>query len=254
MFFSTHEMYGYRLQATDGEFGRVTDIYFDDAEWGVRYLVADTGRWLPGQKVLISPVAVGPPDGSQEAIPVNLTKSEIELGPSIGEHEPVSRQHEHKLMEYFGWPAYWGGLGPYPAAGVLSTQEPPADHMSSEGARRDKEQVKTDAHLRSAREVEGYRIQASDGEIGHMERFVVDTEDWYIKFLVVDTRNWLPGRKVLLAPDWCSGIDWIERLAEVHLTQEQIRNSPEYEGNEPIDPHLVDRLYEYYREWSMAKA
>jgi hypothetical protein len=136
---------------------------------------------------------------------------------------------------------------------VLSTQQRPADRIPSEGARRDKEQVETDANLRSAREVEGYRVKASDGEIGHVERFVVDTDDWNIKFLVVDTRNWLPGRKVLLAPHWCSGIDWIERLADIDLTQEQIRNSPEYEEHEPIDPQLVDRLYKYYRDWSMAK-
>ena len=45
-----------------GLIGEVDDLYFDDEDWAIRYLVVDTGGWLSGRKVLISPVAIGHPD------------------------------------------------------------------------------------------------------------------------------------------------------------------------------------------------
>ena len=53
------DLRGYRIRATDGLIGTVDDFYFDDQDWGIRYLVVDTGCWLSGRKVLISPAAIG---------------------------------------------------------------------------------------------------------------------------------------------------------------------------------------------------
>jgi hypothetical protein len=54
---SIKQLYGDKLGASDGEIGHVKDFYFDDQSWVVRYLVADTGNWLSGRQVLISPHA-----------------------------------------------------------------------------------------------------------------------------------------------------------------------------------------------------
>ena len=43
---NTKELYGNKLAALDGDIGHVKDFYFDDKNWVVRYLVADTGSWL----------------------------------------------------------------------------------------------------------------------------------------------------------------------------------------------------------------
>jgi len=48
------EMLGYAIRATEGEIGQVHDLYFDDQAWTVRYVVADTGNWLSGRRVLLS--------------------------------------------------------------------------------------------------------------------------------------------------------------------------------------------------------
>jgi hypothetical protein len=55
---SSKDIEGCAIGANDGQIGYVTDLYFDDQAWIVRYLVVATGSWLAGRKVLISPVAI----------------------------------------------------------------------------------------------------------------------------------------------------------------------------------------------------
>jgi len=57
------ELPGLTIRATNGEIGTVKEFYFDDETWAIRYLVVDTGGWLGGRLVLISPMSViGEPD------------------------------------------------------------------------------------------------------------------------------------------------------------------------------------------------
>jgi len=76
--------------------------------------------------------------------------------------------------------------------------------------------------------VSGHDIQAVDGEIGHVEDFIIDDETWTIRYLVVDTRNWWPGKKVLVSPQWIKSVSWDELKVFVNLTREAIQQSPEY--------------------------
>ena len=55
-------------------------------------------------------------------------------------------------------------------------------------------------NLRSIDAVVGYHIAATDGEIGHIEDFLVDDGDWRLRYMTVDTKNWFPGQRVLLSP------------------------------------------------------
>ena len=105
------------------------------------------------------------------------------------------------------------------------------------------------SNLRSAREVEGYHIQASDGEFGHVDDFLVDEADWTIRYLIVDTRNWLPGKKVLTPPENIDRITWDERKVYYDVTQEKIKNSPEYIEGEPVRREYEEELRDYFG-WS----
>lgn len=197
---SSKDLRGYTLHATDGDIGTVADFYFDDARWTVRYLVADTGGWLSGRQVLISPLALGAADWQERRLHTTLTREQVEHSPGSDTDQPVSRQHESELARYYRWPYYWGaaeawGGYTYPyelmaatAAAEADRQEPPAEEEHG------------DPHLQSVREVTGYRIGARDGAIGHVEDFIVDDQSWAIRYLVVDTRDWLPGKRVLIAP------------------------------------------------------
>ncbi|WP_446011429.1 PRC-barrel domain-containing protein [Candidatus Electrothrix sp.] len=239
---SVKEIHNYVLQAEDGEIGRCKDLLFDDRFWTIRYMVADTGKWLPGRKVLLSPISLGEPDWSSRVFPIRLTKKRIEEAPGLDKDAPVSRQHEILWTQYYGWPYYWGG-GPY-AWGAVTYPGVLYDQILPEN--KTTEVDSGDDHLRSVHEVTGYHIQATDDEVGHVEDFIVDDETWIIRYMVVDTRNWLPGKKVLVPPTWIDSVDWTDNKVSVALTREQVKDSPEYDPSTVVNREYEVRLYDFY--------
>lgn len=239
---SLKDLKGYVLNAQDGEIGKCSDFLFDDQKWTIRYIVADTMKWLPGRKVLISPISVGDADGVTRRLNVGLTKDQIKSAPPLDADAPVSRQYEIALNKYYDWAHYWGG------SAVWGTHHHPRMLIN----RPDDEQLVPEvsdgnSHLRSAREVTGYRIQATDSEIGHVEDFIVDEETWTTRYLVVDTKNWIPAsKKVLVAPDWVEQVDWRRSRVLMDLSREQIESSPAYDPSLPVNRELEVRLYDFY--------
>jgi hypothetical protein len=235
----------FTIQATDGELGTVEDIYFDDETWAIRYLIADTGGWLGGRQVLISPISVVQTDWEAKRLDVALTKHQVEHSPNIDTHQPVSRQHEASYVGYYGYPYYWGG--PYlwgEAAYPKALATPPAVSKKAMAERIQRES--TDSHLRSAEAVTGYNIEASDGEIGHVDGFIVDDEAWAIRYIEVATRNWWPGKKVLVSPAWIERVSWTDSKVYVGLTRVVIRDGPEYIESKPITREYEHRLHSHY--------
>ncbi len=112
------DLRGYAIRSTDGVIGEVDDLYFDDEDWAIRYLVVDTGGWLPGRKVLVSPVAVGHPDWMARVLPVSITKAQVEQSPDIDTQRPVSRQYEAAYFGYYGYPVLLGRRRPVGHDGV----------------------------------------------------------------------------------------------------------------------------------------
>jgi len=102
------------------------------------------------------------------------------------------------------------------------------------------------ALLRSTREVMGYYLEAMDGQIGHVEDFVIDTAPWHLRYLVVDTRNWWPGKKVLVAPTWVRQVQWDTQQVTVELSRDAIKNSPEFDPTAPLERAYEACLYEHY--------
>jgi hypothetical protein len=223
---------GYKLDSLDGEIGGVKEFYFDDQHWAIRYLVADTGNWLMGRQVLISPYALGVVSTEGHSISINLTNKQIEESPSLDSDKPVSRQFEEAYYGYYGWPAYWDGpylWGSYPY--IVRDREKWARLARGEKA--------WDPHLRSTHDVDGHNIQATDGEVGHVEDFIVDDRTWAIRYLIIDTRNWWPGKKVLVSPRWIERVSWSESKVFVDLSRGTIKQSPEY-----TEESLLTRDYE----------
>jgi len=229
-----------KLKALDGEFGKVSDFYFDDQHWTIRYLVADTGGWITGKQVLISPYALGEAFKKEHLIGVNLTRKQIEDSPSLDSDKPVSRQFEADYSHYYGWPNYWAGSGIwgiYPT--VMSDPGPWVEpDPTLEEAR--------DTHLRSTKEVSRYHLHATDGEIGHVDDFIVDDETWAIRYLVVSTHNWWPGKKVLVSPKWIERVSWEEAEVFVNLTREAIKAAPEYTEESFVERDYEVTLYGHY--------
>jgi hypothetical protein len=238
---------GFTIRARDGEIGTLDQFYFDDESWAIRYLVVNAGDWLSGRLVLVSPLALRQAEWQSKRLDVALTKRQIENSPPIDTHQPVSRQHEALYLGYYGYPYYWGGpylwgLASYPAG--LTVDREAVTEGEVLRARAGKESP--DSHLRSTDEVTGYHIEASDGEIGHVEDFLVDDETWAIRYLEVDTRNWWPGKKVLVSPQWIDNVSWPDSKVYVDLSRETIKNGPEYIESIPVTREFEKRLYDHY--------
>jgi len=248
------------IDATDGAIGNVKDVYFDGDAWAIRYSVVDGGSWLSSRKVLISPVAAGKPDWSRMQLPVSLTREQVKNSPDIDTDTPVSLQHETDHLDYYRYPHYWGGMGLWGSGGypyMLVPGDPgygPADATRAEAdgvqARTEARQRQTesdkDPHLRSCKAVAGYHIEASDGEIGHVQGLLVDEESWAIRYLVVSTSNWWLGHDVLVASQWIQGVNWAQQTVAVDLTGDALKQAPWYDPDLPLAREMEIAIYKHY--------
>jgi len=237
---------GYTLAATDGAIGEVEDCYLDYVHWTVRYFAVDTGGWLSGRRVLITPMAVRSVDQGGERVIVDLTREQVEHSPDTDTHRPVSRQHELSLLQHYGFPTYWYGPDAWGPAMIPALAAPAPEGVMDEVMARSEQDNLEDSHLHSTNDTLGHGIQARDGAIGHVDDFLLDELSWTMRWLVVDTRNWIPGKHVLVAPEWVESVDWTERAVRMGLTRDQIRSAPPYDRNRPIDRDYEHRLFAHY--------
>jgi sporulation protein YlmC with PRC-barrel domain len=217
------ELLGKTLVAKDGEMGHAEDFYFDDKNWVIRYLVANTGSWLTGRLVLISPHAFGTFDRLEQQMHVALTKLQIEESPSIDTYLPVSRQFEIEYYQYYGWPAYWTGdamwgIGSYPFV-IPPTKEEIS--ILKKFHRTD------DKHLRSTNAVIGYDIETTDGPVGTVTDLKLDDRSWVISHLVVETGSWLEGKEILIPVSKVEQINYEESMINISLTRNDLLQTEE---------------------------
>jgi len=239
MLINTKKIKGYKLNGKDGEIGKVEEFYFDDHHWTIRYLVANTGNWLADRNVLISPYALNSVNTEEEIINIDLTKKQIEDSPSLNSDKLVSRQFEETYYGYYGWPVYWDGP-------LIWGYYPNIVHDREKRRKFNKEEKGWDPNLRSTYDVSGHHIHALDGEIGHVEDFIIDDDTWEIRYLVVDTKNWLPGKKVLISPRWIERVSWPESAVFVNLSLEKIKESPEFTEESLLTREYETKLHGHY--------
>ena len=225
---SIKQLYGNQLGATDGEIGHVKDFYFDDLNWAVRYVVADTGNWLTGRQVLLSPHAFGGSLSAGKVMLVNLTRKQVADSPAIETHKPVSRQYEEEYHRYYGWPYYWEGDGLWGGTRGFPILEVPYDFFPRKPAAGDPNAKVTDEHLRSTQAVCGYHLQATDGIFGHVCDFLMDDQSWAINQLVIKTGHRFTGKEVQVPASQVERISYKESTVFVKLTKDTVEKSPEY--------------------------
>jgi hypothetical protein len=218
---SARELMRYRVKALDGKLGKAHDFYFEDESWAIRYLLLNVGRWLLGERVLVPPERLGQPDTKSHCLPVLMTKSEVEQCASSETAQPVSHQMQHKVSARYGGTHAQGG-GPMASLhGVMSSEavaladieDPPPQHGPG---------------LRSVQEVLGYQIEALDGPIGVAEDFLIDDDEWVIRYILVNTKTWKPGRQVLIPPSWVQAIVWSESRIHASVKREKIKTGQRF--------------------------
>ncbi len=234
------KLVGYKIHATDDYIGKVDDFLLDKHSWSIRYLVVDTGA-LFGKKVLLYTKAIDKPDWEHKELLMNVTREQVKHSPELDLSSPVTRQYQKRLHTYYRWPGYMAPSFPVPAAGFPLPAQPaplPEDKFPPSG--------EGDSHLHSLQEIKKYHIQATDDDIGHVDDFLIEDQQWVVRYLVVDTRNWLPGKQVLIAPEWTKYVHWEDRKVAVKLSKEAVKESPEYNPSEVVTREQEKTLYDFH--------
>ena len=257
MLFAVSGLEGCTVKASDGDVGTVKDFLFDDRNWKIRWIVVGAGHWLPGRQLFIHPSAIAPltvppkpklpmmSPGDTLELTVNLTKAEIEAGPHSGEEEPVNRDMEALLYDYYGWDPYWGAT--HFGAAVLPNAE---QRIVGDEVRReaDAEVPPIDGleRLHGVASVKGYYVHAVDGDIGHVENILADDTNWEIRYFVIATRNWWPGKVVQLSPYAVKDIDWFGQHINMNVTRDQVRSAPAWDPLAMMDEASEDEFHRHF--------
>jgi hypothetical protein len=210
------DMYGTVLEGRDGPAGTLYDLLFDDQSWKLHHLVVSTDRWFLGRQVLLDPVVVQWADWPQRRLCVGLTKEQVRHCPNVETDLPVARRESLAAAQVLVWEAYW--------TSILDTA-PNSD---------------CNPRLRSTKMLTGLHILCTDGQLGHVEDFLIDDRDWSLADLVVDTRNWWPGKSVLVEPSLVEAIDWDSREIRLSLARGQVEHRPAFQHVAPAEDALAE--------------
>lgn len=171
---------------------------------------------------------MGQPDTAKRVLTVSLTREDFERFSDSETHQLISEQQELLLESRYGSAVYGGGGGPVGAVhGVVSRQALAIATAESAGGSEKQEQA---PQLRSALEIVGYHIEALDGPFGNVEDFLLDNDDWVVRYMVINTKTWrLPNPKVLVPPSWIQDISWAESRVHMSVRRAKIKRSARYE-------------------------
>ncbi len=258
MLFAISGLMGSPVEASDGEVGSVKDFLFDDQTWTIRWMAVEAGAWLAGRRrVFIHPSAIAPLQLSpQPSLPmmsapatlkltVNLTKEQIGAGPHAHEDEPVTRDMEGLLYDYYGWDPFWA-MSPFGGPPLANAEAQIVADVARRNAEAQTPPVDGGDHLHSVADFKGYGVHAMDGDIGHVENLLVDDANWVIRYLVIATRNWWPGKVVQLAPYAVKNIDWFGEHVNMNVTREQVRSAPAWDPLAMINEVSEEDLHRHF--------
>lgn len=220
------DLTGMPLALKDEKFGSISDLYFDDRDWSVRYAVANIGAWYENREGLVNAELIGRPDLDKRECPVALTRAQImnaappEADPPVNEQMRQSQSGVPLTAFFISHPG--GVYSPALAEAQIAT-------LSELSGEAETTNCNNDPHLRSMAEVLGYTISAQDGEIGSVDDFLVDPANWQVRHVVVDTGNWLPGARVVLARGLLDAVSWSDRQISVRVLRQTVESSPRLE-------------------------
>ncbi|MBP1970151.1 sporulation protein YlmC with PRC-barrel domain [Virgibacillus natechei] len=234
MLYFTTELKTYHIYASDGEMGKIRDLYFDDTQWAIRYAVVDTRKWLPGRRVLLSPTAFINLNESNENLEVKYDKEAIRNSPAIPEENPISKDVEDSLIDYYGWSRYWIGNALWgPEYGPLSTSK--GEEPTKEQMKYDQQMNGQDYDLRSENETINYKVHADNGKVGRVADMIYDDEQWKIQYIVVQSNESMVEEEyIVYTPGDIQSVDWFEEDIYVKGSLEEMKQSKLYKSKEEI--------------------
>jgi len=225
---SIRELSKAALHETDGDLGRIYDLFFDSQNWKIHYIIVDTGHWLPGRKVLLSPQALRQREKDRMGFSVPLTKNEVRHAPGMQTAKTRLRLQFDRLQRHYLWPwspgngsLFLSGPSGSVSPETFALQEAEKEITASEGP-------EDDPHLESIRKLLHYHVASKDGMFGYVDDIIIDDKSWVIHSLIVITRLTFPGKKVILTPRQIQEMDREEAFLYTNVDQETMMNSPDF--------------------------
>jgi hypothetical protein len=196
----------------------------------VRHLVVDTGTWLPGRRVLLSPQSVGPGEDSQAAaIGIALTRQEVCASPGIETDPPVSDLYAQAIAAQYGNRGYWEGLVLLNDTASQYVAPLGGEHPDSGAALRAAAAARAArrSHLCSCWDLLGCRVTTTEGPCGHVHDLAVDPQLRAISGVIVEADHPLSSMWLEVSPRAVEQIDWKQRSVRVALPSEEVDRGPE---------------------------
>jgi hypothetical protein len=247
MLHSARSLEGFAVSASDGDLGKIEDVYVDDKRWTIRYFVVAAGSGPQGRRVLISPLSIDVIDWPNMKVRMKLSREQVATSPDIDLGKPVTREQEHALHRYYDYSPYWSGpeLWGYSILAPVLESRSYGEHIINK-VHGDAEKARAEqSHLYSGKSLIGYHLQATDQELGRVVNCLVDDGDWSIRFIVVGTGGWLDGKDLLISPRRFDHVDWNDKSFHVNADRGEVEASPEYDSLNPPKPGSQADLYRH---------
>jgi hypothetical protein len=247
MLWNASALTGYPIKAADGRLGTVAGLMFDESDWAIQWLVVDTGTWLSGRRALLPVALLGHPDPDSHTLPVKLTMQQVEDCPDVDASEPLSQEMEDLVKDHYDIPhgrdrVLWSGRdGKSPDVIALEPPEQLATTVSAE-----REGGPRESHVHRISRITGASIEATDGDIGHAEDFLIDTTIWQVRYLIVHTSSWWPGEKLLVSPQSIDALDWARSIIHLDVSRQKVKDSPPYVAADTVDGAFEELFHTYY--------
>ncbi|WP_087973389.1 PRC-barrel domain-containing protein [Oceanobacillus rekensis] len=239
MQFYTTQLKNYSILAKDGEMGKIKDIYFNDQNWGIRYAIVDTRKWLPGRKVLLPPDIFINVNKDDKYVAVEYDKEMVRNSPPVPENEDLTKEQESNLVDYYGWNVFpdnaligteRGPIGTFEPNRSVKEKVPEEPHLQ-----REQNGDKNEKHLRSEDETIGFKVHAKDGKIGKLVDMIYDSEQWKINYIVVNSNeNLLEEELYIYRVEQIKTVDWFEKDLYINDSVKGISSSKPFTSKDEI--------------------
>ncbi len=205
---------GFKINAIDGEIGKIIDFYFDNITYTIRYLVVETGSLFFSRQILLSTEALVPSDLEEKEFMTNLTIQQIENCPHADTKKIISDLgEEFRVQQYYKWNHYRDTLYSEIESTIFK---------------------KSSAVLLSVTEISDLEVLCINSKVGHVRDFLIDEESWKVTFLILDAFNVSPAKEVVIPTFLISQLNPASATLLLNLSSEAIANSPEYFSDQLI--------------------
>lgn len=225
------------IHATDGEIGKLKDLYFND-NWELQFIIVDTRKWLPGKKALLPFYVQEEINLEEEYIKVDRDKETIRQSPKAPEDNELISSYQGAVLDYFGWNSYKENAvldsdhGPVTTGDgkLQNTNVPPEPDLAAPD-------ISTD-NLRSMEEFMSFKVHAKDGKIGIVDNIIL-TEDGKIQYLVVNSNeSYVENSLYLYRTDQVTSVDWFEEDLYLDDSVQGLEQVTPFKNNDEVFHHL----------------